>query len=54
MATMAEDKTCAHPQCSCPVSGDQEYCCQSCADSHSRNDVESDCGCNHAQCARAA
>jgi hypothetical protein len=58
-----EEKKCAHPGCSCEVSGDQEYCSPQCEQSATsgaqqsaspRTQGRSDCGCNHAECRMAA
>ncbi len=41
-------KKCAHPACSCTVSGDSKFCSQNCEDS---KDVTSlGCDCHHAGC----
>jgi hypothetical protein len=53
MPTTQETK-CAHPQCSCEVSDEKQYCSQACSDAAKRNDVQSACGCEHPNCERTA
>lgn len=46
MASMSRERQCAHPGCSCPATGDGDYCspvCQARPDS-------SICECGHAEC----
>ena len=48
---------CAHPACSCPVSGGEQYCSTSCAESARQGTTQAQsqqCGCNHDTCALAA
>jgi hypothetical protein len=48
---------CAHPACSCPVSGGEQYCSTACADSARQGTTQAQggsCGCNHDACALAA
>jgi len=49
-----DQKKCAHPQCSCPVSQDQEYCSEACEISAAGNEANAECGCDHPQCQMAA
>jgi len=57
-----ETQKCAHPNCSCDVSDNQQYCSTECEKSAtsgqqmsaSGTQGQSDCGCNHAQCRMAA
>ena len=46
---MPEDtKKCAHPACTCQVTGDTKYCSQYCKDAG--NTAEIACNCGHAGC----
>ena len=41
-------KKCAHPACSCTVSGNAKYCSDICKDSHSFSTLK--CDCKHPEC----
>jgi len=49
-----DQKKCAHPQCSCPVSQGQEYCSEACEISAVGIEANGECGCDHPQCQMAA
>ena len=49
-----DQKKCAHPQCSCPVSEGKEYCSEACEISAAGSETKGECGCNHPQCEMAA
>ena len=44
---------CAHPQCTCPVSAEEEFCSQACLDTAEEGSTNERCGCSHPQCASA-
>jgi len=44
---------CAHPQCTCPVSEDEEFCSPACLDAAEEGSTNEPCGCSHPQCASA-
>lgn len=41
-------KKCAHPACSCTVSGHDKYCSDICKDSHTFSTLK--CDCKHPEC----
>jgi hypothetical protein len=45
---MSETKKCAHPACSCTVTGEQKYCSEICEDSTSVTALG--CDCKHPSC----
>ena len=49
-----DQKKCAHPECSCPVSQSQEYCSEACEISAAGSEPNAECGCDHPQCQMAA
>jgi hypothetical protein len=51
---VTDQKKCAHPQCSCPVSQGQEYCSEACEISAAGIEGNGECGCDHPQCQMAA
>jgi metallothionein len=45
---MTETKKCAHPACSCAVTGENTYCSQSCEDAAEMTEIS--CNCGHPGC----
>lgn len=45
-----ENNTCGHDICSCPVSGDQEYCSDHCRETERQDMTEIACDCGHPGC----
>ncbi len=46
-----EGKTCDHPGCNCPATGDSDYCSPACETAGST--IEISCSCGHAGCAQS-
>jgi hypothetical protein len=47
---MADDGTCEHAGCNCPVTGEGEYCSDYCSNTEDEDLTEIACGCGHASC----
>ena len=41
---------CAHPDCSCPVGPNQQYCSDACEKAPDRGLAATECNCNHQSC----
>jgi len=61
---LAKQSKCAHAECSCTVTSDEQFCSDHCA-SHADDDADQaasssaasgqrDCGCGHAECVATA
>ncbi|HVG35772.1 MAG TPA: hypothetical protein VM911_22160 [Pyrinomonadaceae bacterium] len=48
MADESNQKKCAHPSCSCVVSGEDKYCSEYCNDAKDLTEIG--CGCEHPSC----
>lgn len=48
MANEQKGKKCAHPNCSCIVSGHDKYCSDYCKEAKGMMEIH--CGCEHAGC----
>lgn len=46
---MTEEQFCAHGECSCEVTSDQEYCSDQCSKAESEG-TEGACDCGHDAC----
>jgi hypothetical protein len=46
---MSDTKKCAHPACTCTVTGSEKYCSQICQDSQGYTALK--CDCKHTGCA---
>ena len=49
MADEKDGKVCKHSACSCPVSGDDDYCSPTCQGAGTTTQIDCDCG--HPGCA---
>jgi hypothetical protein len=49
----AVQNRCSHPQCTCPVEEEGEYCSQACSDAAEDSSQNARCNCPHPQCASA-
>ena len=49
---LAPLRKCAHPDCTCTVAGEEEYCSDYCLESMRADNGkdEEGCGCGHAEC----
>lgn len=47
---MADENTCGHSACACPLTGDQEYCSDYCETAADEDIIEISCDCTHAGC----
>jgi predicted nucleic acid-binding Zn ribbon protein len=47
---MENTNKCAHPICTCSVSGNEKYCSDHCRDAVDQDIVEISCDCGHTNC----
>jgi hypothetical protein len=54
MASTEQTRKCAHPQCTCHVSGSEQFCSPACASSATQSTAGKGCGCEHSDCLGAS